>query len=230
MRWAIRESAATGAARSDDRVGVWEHADALVVAVSDGAGGMGGGGRAATLVIEAARAVRPTRRSESLCGLLRALDAVVHADRAAGEATAALAIVSEARVVGASVGNSAIWLFGGERYVELTGGADRRRVGSGRVAPRGFAHAAETPFRILAATDGLFEYVAMNAIIESAAHGDLEDATDRLVGLARLHPGALPDDVGIVLVEVCSRADGSPGSTDRGAGSGGGARGGARAV
>src|SRR5690606_33522593 len=79
------------------------------------AAGLGGGARAAHLVVERFEAVMKNvssaeATSEMLCSFLRELDGRIQRDPDAGESTAVVAVILDGQVVGASVGDSEAWM------------------------------------------------------------------------------------------------------------------------
>jgi len=190
----------------DDRIGVFQREDAVIVVVADGAGGLAGGARAAELLVElvgeavASPALDPLRDSTWVDVLANA-DQVLEADPDAGETTAVVVALSEEFVLGASCGDSGAWFVHADATVEdLTAGQWRRlRVGSGRAWPLSFLSPTRTG-TLLVGTDGLFNYARRESIAAVALGGDLEVAAGALVDLVRLPRGGLQDDVGVALV------------------------------
>lgn len=143
---------------------------------------------------------------------LRALDHEVSADPVAGETTLVVAAVLGGVVVGASAGDSSLWLIGRGGDVDLTGRQVRRRVGSGRARPVGFLHPMIAADRLLAGTDGLFAHARRAAIVAATMEDELERAADRLAALPVLPGGGLRDDLAFALIvqpSPQSRARGS---------------------
>lgn len=187
----------------EDAVRVLQTDDLAAFVVADGAGGLGGGARAAHLVVEGfedvMKNVSPAEvTSEMLCSFLRELDGRVQRDPDAGESTAVVAAILDGHVVGASVGDSELWMIAGESYEVLTSGQHKSRLGSGRAAPVGF-HTMVSTSVVIAATDGLFHAAPADAICSVLREAP---TPEKLVALARSRSGKLYDDVGIVLVSV----------------------------
>jgi hypothetical protein len=180
--------------RDEDRVRVELGAE-LRIALADGAGGSGGARDAAEVVVathgEPAAAIAEADR--------------VLSSRGSGEATAVVAILAlaaEVRVRGASVGDSVALAHADGAWIEVTEGQPRKPlVGSGSARPLAFG-----PLRadaVLVASDGLASYVPRDAVL------DLTDGDDafvgyRIVDLARLPTGALPDDLSFVRARRCA--------------------------
>jgi PPM family protein phosphatase len=170
--------------------------------VADGAGGIGGGRRAARLVVEAFQAAldnvsRALETSAAWCEFLVQLDEQITRDASAGESTAVIAVILDGLVIGASVGDSEAWLITPADRCVLTSGQQKARLGSGRAAPVAFEAVLDSSWLIVAATDGLFHAVAAAAICEAVRTTPTPEA---LVALARSRSGKLYDDVGIVIV------------------------------
>lgn len=191
-------------AAPEDAVRVVQTAGTAAFAVADGAGGIGGGARAARLVVdgftEIMGEVEPRNATPGqCCEFLVRLDAQIQRDSEAGESTAVVAVVRENQVVGASVGDSEAWVMGGDGNCEILTSSQRRsRIGSGQADPVGF-RATVAGATLLVATDGLF-HAAQAETIRTALLG--EPTPEMLVSLARSRSGRLYDDVALVLVSV----------------------------
>lgn len=186
-----------------DRAEAFERGSAAVLVVADGAGGTGGGGEAAELVVDRVRRVVEAGQRlvdpKHWCEVLREIDAALEANPMVGESTAVVAVCTRVVVVGASVGDSGCWLLTEEASRDLTRHQKRRPLlGSGWAQPTAFW----APFVegvVLAGSDGLLKYAPMEKIRPVAMGGDLAAAAKGLVDLVRLPTGALQDDVGIAL-------------------------------
>jgi serine/threonine protein phosphatase PrpC len=118
-----------------------------------------------------------------------------------GQCTAVVVEISEARVFGASVGDSGAWMLNGKAIVDLTENQHRKPLlGSDESMPMAFGP-IELSGRLLIATDGLFKYATESEIAQRAMGGSVNEAVDRLIAGVRLRSGALQDDVGIILLE-----------------------------
>jgi serine/threonine protein phosphatase PrpC len=190
----------------EDRVGVFERDDRLIVVVADGAGGISGGARAAELLVElvrkAATALDPTR-TEPWVDLLARADLLLEADHDAGETTAVVVAVTEGLLAGASCGDSGAWAVHPDgRIDDLTAQQHRKlRLGSGTATPVAFSRPS-LGATLLLATDGLFNYARPEKIAAVAREDDLDGAVQNLIQLVRLPTGGLQDDVGMVLVRA----------------------------
>jgi serine/threonine protein phosphatase PrpC len=196
------ETAAATAAyqtRCQDRVATWEDGERVVIAVADGAGGIGDGEQAAESVIRELQSVcRQTESADACASALRQVDLRI----GAGESTAAVVSIGPAGICGASVGDSRIWTIKDGKIDDLTGNQQRKPLlGSGGVFPVGFA-APPLDGLLLAATDGLFNYVKQPQLIGLIQQAPFVELPRRLIELVRLKSGELWDDVGVV---VCRR-------------------------
>ena len=135
--------------------------------------------------------------------LLQRMDQIIAGDGAAGETTCALAVVTEERIYGASVGDSGVWVIGESQFIDLTQGQSRKPfIGSGSAWPIPFAHNQTRAERLLLATDGLLKYASSDRITAACRNHDHAEATRRLIELVRYSSGALPDDVTVILAQL----------------------------
>ena len=94
----------------DDRAAAFDFADGQLLVVADGAGGMSGGAEAAQAVIDHMRSLTRVREQDWV-QVLRTLDAKLSSLPSVGETTAVVALVTNDKIVGASVGDSGGWMF-----------------------------------------------------------------------------------------------------------------------
>lgn len=191
----VQISPARGA--GEDRAAAVARGDGVVLALADGAGGTGGGARAADAVI-AALSAAPT--PSSWTDALAALDAALPR-LGPGQATAVVVEVTAAGLRGASVGDSGAWLIGDD-LVDLT--ADQRRkplLGAG-ATPVAFTAGPLADRTLVLASDGLWKYARPADISAAARLTDLAAAAAALLALVRLPSGDLPDDVALVLARA----------------------------
>ncbi|RKG63855.1 protein phosphatase 2C family protein [Corallococcus sp. CA054B] len=197
--WHVEPAGRTGA----DRVLVLTRGDATVFVVADGAGNSRRGAAAAEAVLQcvqdAVEAGSDVEREETWREVLVRCDAVLVASGQGGETTAVVACVTPRGVVGASVGDSELWLFQGGETIALTEQQHRKPLlGSGQARPVTFARVWRGGV-LLGASDGLFKYVDLRRIRDQVSLADANAAVLALAALPRLASGALPDDVGLVL-------------------------------
>lgn len=102
----------------------------VIVAVADGAGGMGGGGAAADLAISLATTlpdeVRGSIDSRYWTTRLLQIDAALASDPGGGQAALVVASVFEDVVVGAAAGDAVAWLIDAKDTRDLTAGTPRK--------------------------------------------------------------------------------------------------------
>ncbi|MCB9856828.1 MAG: serine/threonine protein phosphatase [Phycisphaerales bacterium] len=186
-----------------DRVAVIPCDTATVVVVADGAGGSDDGGRAADFVVDAIRQAAGAGGSDIGRGLYWQ-DVLLRADRAlaalaSGETTAIVVAIMDEHMVGASVGDSQAWLIAG-RDVDVLTERQRRKplIGDGGAMPVAFerVHLGRT---LLVGSDGLFNYVPLDRMLQIVASEPVENAPNALIDAARLRSGALQDDIGVVI-------------------------------
>jgi len=179
-------------------------------ALADGQGGQLGGGRASQLACQTAldgAARLPPRVLSDMAhwpALLREVDATIARDSEAGYTTLIGFAVSEAALVGASSGDSAVLALsaGGIGQFLTAHQVKNPPVGSGGAVFVPFAARLKSPWMVLAITDGVWKYVGWDRIIQLASreHGPallaaLQEA-GRLPG-----SGHFQDDFTVVLLE-----------------------------
>ncbi len=194
---------ASGRQSSEDRAEVYERGDNLVVVVADGAGGIGGGVRAADTVLDAVRSAvddpgLDLHDANVWKARLEEADAAL-ASRASGEATATIVVVGPSGLTGVSVGDSEAWIIARASMDDLTRSQERQRLGTGRAAPLRFKR-PRVDGALLVATDGLFKYASAARIAATVRDGDVSRAGERLAALVQLPSGGYPDDLGIVVI------------------------------
>lgn len=167
-----------------------------MIVLADGAGGTSHGAAAAQAIIDAVIA-NPT--AKDWAQVLLELDEPAKLGH--GQATAVIATVTSAGIVGASVGDSGARLVRDGAIVDLT--ADQRRkplVGDG-CQPVGFSSGFEGTLVI--ASDGLLRYANAKDLVFVVERGEPPElAARRLVELVRLADGSLQDDVSVVVVRA----------------------------
>ena len=188
---------------SADHVAVLPLGEAVVLVVADGAGNSRRGVEAAAAVVRAAEAAltEPTdlMRPEAWRHVLERCDQLLASTNHGGETTAVVACVTEGRILGASVGDSELWLIHSDSHTVITEHQRRKPLlGSGEAMPV-FFDLPWTGGTLLAGSDGLFKYADARRIQALASSPDLSASARELAALPRLASGGLPDDVGLVL-------------------------------
>lgn len=208
--WHIATGVEAAGAVGQDRVAVVPCDAAAIVVVADGAGGSGDGARAADSVMDAVREVAAGAGVSDIGRGLYWQDALMRADRvlagmASGETTAVVVVLMEEKVVGASVGDSQAWLVAG-RDVDVLTERQRRKplIGDGGAMPVAFecVHLGRT---LLVGSDGLFNYVPLDRVLQIVASAPAENAPSALIDAARLRSGALQDDTCVAIARHESR-------------------------
>lgn len=179
----------------EDRVAITTNDAGAVIALADGAGGTGGGARAAEAIV-AALTTAPA--PPSWLDALRALDATLPR-LGPGLATAVVVEIGAAGLQGASVGDSGAWLIG-DVVADLTAAQRPKPLLGAGATPIEFTAPPLLDRTLLVASDGLWKYARPVDIAAAARLPDLADAAAALLALVRLPSGGLPDDVAIVLV------------------------------
>lgn len=189
------------ASADEDRVVHHRLADADVIVLADGAGGISGGREAAERIVGST--FGPLLEPADCMRALRALDLDLYERAACGEATTVLLVIRENAVFGASVGDSCVWALTPAGVLDLTSHQRRKPlIGSGAAEPVAFG---PWPFveRVLVASDGLSKYAPRDRIRAATleAAPDAAAAADALVGAARLPGGGLQDDLALVIID-----------------------------
>lgn len=181
---------------NEDRAVVIDVAGGVVIAVADGAGGLGQGSRAAQAWIDA---VTAHPRSTSWVSALEELDANP-ARRGPGQTTAIALAIGDS-ISGVCVGDSAIWLVTDNDVIDLAEHVPPKPlVGDGCMVYEVAARFDRGT--LLVATDGLVKYASRENLARLARLEDLEEAVTSLVELVRLPSGGLQDDTTVVLVRL----------------------------
>lgn len=185
----------------DDRCAVFVEGARAILALADGAGGVIGASRAAQALIDHVEDKRSRLHDAASCAaLLATVDMELERDRDAGETTGIVAVIADGVVMGASVGDSAARILGPTRRQLLTRHrVDRTRLGRGDAVPMIFRGllGADT---LLLASDGLWDYARLDAVVRAVRQPSLGRVAHECLAAARLPSGALPDDVGLILV------------------------------
>lgn len=186
----------------EDRVGVFTSDDRTVIAVADGAGGVGSGDIAAETVLREIEAVWPRIQSaDEWADALRQIDCRFPA----GESTAVVVDLRPYGIAGASVGDSEAWIITDGKPVGLTVNQNRKPLlGSGAAAPVAFI-SAPLDGVLLVATDGFWSYAKRDRLPAMIAQAEFFAVPRQCVDLVRLPSGALWDDIGIVAARIAPR-------------------------
>ncbi len=199
---AVSVAAAQGSGQ--DRAAVFEHQGVLVAVLADGAGGSGGGARAASTVVERVAAVVTSRAwlldAQSWSRLL--LDCDAQLEREGGQSTAVIVASDGVRLVGVSVGDSQAWVVDPRSDDQLTDGQPRKPLlGGGCGVPRQFAYELGPASSVLLASDGLLNFAPRERILAAVrAPTSAQICCAELVQAARLPGGGLTDDVSVVVL------------------------------
>jgi len=180
-----------------------------VCALADGQGGRAGGQAAARIAVQAAVdamcAQRPAQLAHTKAWrtLLHEADVAVSRDADAGFTTLVAFALFDNIVVGASSGDSAAVAFMGGGHQILTENQKKNPpVGSEAAAFVPFACPLRAPWKVLAMSDGVWNYVGWQCITELASEHNGRDLIDALCNKARLpRSGEFQDDFTVVLAE-----------------------------
>ncbi len=176
-----------------------------LLVVADGAGGLSGGAQAADLFLRTVRESAPRLHTAEDCRqLLGEIDQQLAQAPECGETTGILVVMDISSIFGASVGDSAGWLFAPDRAEELTRGQCRKPfLGSGEAFAGGFTLGL-TEGTVVVATDGLWKYTSLERIQQQVCSAAGADLATQLAELVRLRSGAFPDDVAVVTCRISS--------------------------
>jgi serine/threonine protein phosphatase PrpC len=190
-------------AAGQDRARVFVRPDRIVIALADGAGGIGNGALVAQAFVDAVEGAEAGDET-NWCTLIESLDQELL--RINGQTTAVVLSIGPLGVSGASVGDSGVWLVDDGNVVDLTHGQHRKPLVGGGGTPVAFRAGSIGNSTLIVASDGLFRYLSERAIARIAGNPELAVAARELVAAVRLPSGALQDDVSIVL---CRRHESS---------------------
>jgi serine/threonine protein phosphatase PrpC len=179
-----------------DRACVQEVGDSVVIALADGAGGTGGGSKAAQAVVDAVLAA--ASQGQAWPSLLVDLDRDA-VRLGSGQTTAIVLSVTRTGVVGAAVGDSGAWIIRDTGIEDLTAEQLRKPLLGAGCVPSVVCGRSLEGGTLLVASDGLIKYASQASIARIARGADLAFAARSLVDLVRLRSGELQDDVSIVL-------------------------------
>jgi serine/threonine protein phosphatase PrpC len=183
--------------RNEDRLLVLQTDNRTVVAVVDGAGGVGSGDVAAeTVIAEIRNEFEHIHSALEWSEFLTQLDCRV----GVGQATAVIVDIRSYGVAGASVGDCQAWMLSGESIIDLTEKQIRKPLlGSGTARPIGFTR-SKLEGTLMIGSDGLFNYAKRDAIIRAIATTEFFSIPRACVDLVRLPSGELWDDISVVAI------------------------------
>jgi hypothetical protein len=199
-----------GHVTNEDAFLVRPHPDDELVwlcALGDGQGGRAGGARASQwacqVLIESAiqHSVQRLAEPGTWVTILRRADNAVQSDGEAGLTTLIGFCVSHQTVIGASNGDSAMVVFGGDNYVrDLTRDQQKNPpVGSGFAAIVPFGTRLPQSWTVLAMSDGVWKYCGWDRIRKCGSNLRGEALIEALQQSARLPGrGTFPDDFTVV--------------------------------
>lgn len=178
---------------------VFSKNEETLLVLADGAGGLGGGLKAAQWITTRLKELK----GASLCQCLIHLDSELYHHQEAGESTALVIKVRDQLIFGASVGDSEAWLIKDHTAQVMTENQFRKPLlGSGRAAPVPFGPFPSSGVLLLA-SDGLVQYTSVRKIIATIEkYSDLSVCAQKLISLVRYPSGCLPDDVTLVLCRL----------------------------
>jgi PPM family protein phosphatase len=194
-RWETVSATYSHSTHGEDRVAVVQDEERTIIVVADGAGGSGNGAAAAETVIREVQAVyREIATAGQWEAALRQMDLRI----GSGETTAVVADLRADAILGASVGDSRVWIIREGSIFEPTIHQHRKPLlGSGQAVPVGFT-CGPLDGILLAASDGFTNYVDRQRLVDMLAGTEFVEIPRRCVDLVRLRSGELWDDVAIV--------------------------------
>ncbi len=175
-----------------------------ICVVADGAGGMGGGLRAAQQVMAAVGNLPGDAALLSQATWVALLSDVGTklAHRNEGLTTAVVLACDGARLAGAGVGDTEVWSFDEGVTVITAGQARKPLLGEVGATPRGFS-AELGGATVVIGSDGLFQYAPTDRLAERARSSEPVAVIARqLVDLARLPSGRLQDDASAIVLRA----------------------------
>ncbi len=193
---------------NQDRALVRHHGNGVIIFIADGAGGMGGGSKAAEDSVEFINKllINNAHFSEPLlwCEILREIDQFLFVNQEAGETTAVIAAIKDDKICGASVGDSEAWDIYNGKYNDFTEKQYRKPlIGSGEAIPIPFG-LTEIDGTLLFASDGLFKYTSHSKIIQSMRENEIGKCANALIDSVRLpsNSNTFQDDIVLVICRL----------------------------
>jgi len=187
--------------RGEDRVSSLKLPGRDILVVADGAGGVGGGVRAAEGICQSLHVLSDDK--VNWVEWISARDKALFLNGTGVAAAVVLSITDEGEICGASAGDCEAWIFGRRPPRSLTQNQHRKPlVGEGSAVPVGFSERLTESEILVVATDGLWKYAKwekIQSILASAPNSSPELTVDALANSVRLKNGGLQDDVAIVV-------------------------------
>ena len=177
--------------------------------LADGQGGRPGGRQAAQLACETAltriKALPQRKLTDAATweASLAQADRAVFADKEAGVTTLLGFYLTEALMIGASSGDSAVLVKSGssEPFEATQHQYKNPPVGSGGARFVSFVERLRAPWSVLAMSDGVWKYVGWKKLIEAVSSLQGQTLIAYVQEQARLKSGRFPDDFTLALFE-----------------------------
>lgn len=178
-----------------DRVGIINCPERMLIVVADGAGGMGDGDVAADTVIrEIDRMYGAIDTADQWAAALGRLDYRI----GSGESTAVVVDVRPSGVFGASVGDSRAFMIDNGEFDDLTALQKRKPLlGSQAAVPVPFAR-PQLNGLLLVGTDGFWNYVNQERLEQRIPVEDFYSLPGACIRMVELKSNQLWDDVAVV--------------------------------
>jgi serine/threonine protein phosphatase PrpC len=214
MCFIFTHSEAGGHPKNEDAFDLRRHPEegvCWVGTLADGQGGQSGAAEAARLacriVIESAMA-QPTAslwKPRTWVEALRRADEGILADAGAGYTTLIGFAAVGGRVVGASCGDSALWVAGADDHIiDLTARQSKNPpIGSGGAEPTPFVAELSGSWVVLAMSDGVWKYAGRDGVRAALRESRGQELLEALLARERLpRTGRLQDDFTAVVLQV----------------------------
>ena len=187
-------------AGGEDALAVINTNDSVWFCIADGAGGIGGGSFASSMITTAFTKLAhesSITHPDEFESFLRAIDLELNSSPVGGESTAILGVVVSGVVFGASVGDSEAWLFNTEYQLQLTEfQIIKPLIGSGYAKPIGFGP-MDLEHIMVVGSDGLFKYTNLKEMSGAVSQGE---SASQLAALSKKQTGYLQDDISVLVV------------------------------
>ncbi len=188
--------------QNEDRLAIFVDDERYVFVVADGAGGVGAGAVAASMLIhEIEQAFNEIHSADEWSCLLRQIDSRM----AEGQSAAVVVDIRPFEITGSSVGDCQAWIVNDGNTVSLTDKQKRKPLlGSGDAEPVSFTHGS-LQGRLIVASDGFFSYAKRDAILPKLAGADLFAIPRKCVEMVQLPSGELWDDTSVIVARPKNR-------------------------